>query len=350
MDSAHALTEYLAALLRREHDALAEFLVALADFDRRRAWAELGYASLFSFLHRELHLSKGAAQYRKVAAELIQEIPAVAEQLRQGKLCLTSIIEAAKVVTPENWETVLPAFYGLSKRDAMEVVAALQPHPAPPTRTVITAARTSTANALASSDQPTACTPEPASPRGETPCGRGRPDEPPRKPATAVPVARPAELVPLSAEVSRLHVTVSKRFARKLEQARDARPDATEEELLEAGLDLLLAQVAKRRVDVANPRTTPRPSKPEHIPAHVFREVWRRDGGRCQWKLANGELCGCTRRLQLDHVTPLAQGGTSTVDNLRVLCQAHNLEAARLVFGDTWMDRYTRRGGRRHRT
>jgi hypothetical protein len=75
MDTAHALTVNLAALLRREHDALAEFLVALADFDRRRAWAELGYPSLFSFLHRELHLSKAAAQYRKVAAELIQEIP-----------------------------------------------------------------------------------------------------------------------------------------------------------------------------------------------------------------------------------------------------------------------------------
>jgi hypothetical protein len=140
MEAAHALTENLAALLRREHDALAEFLVALADFDRRRAWAELGYPSLFYFLHRELHLSKGAAQYRKVAAELIEQVPAVIEPLRSGKLCLTSIIEAAKVVTAENWETVLPRFYELSKREAMEVVAALQPHPAPPVRTVITGA------------------------------------------------------------------------------------------------------------------------------------------------------------------------------------------------------------------
>ncbi len=37
MDTARALTENLAALLSREHVALAEFLVALADFDRRRA-------------------------------------------------------------------------------------------------------------------------------------------------------------------------------------------------------------------------------------------------------------------------------------------------------------------------
>ena len=45
------------------------------------------------------------------------------------------------MVTAENWQTVLPQFYGPSKREAMEVVAAMQPHPAPPVRTVITSAR-----------------------------------------------------------------------------------------------------------------------------------------------------------------------------------------------------------------
>src|SRR5512146_1096767 len=141
METARALTENLAALLRREHHALAEVLVALADFDQRRLWVEMGHASLFYYLHRELRLSKGAAQYRKVAAELIQQVPGIVEPLRRGDLCLSSIIEAAKVVTAENWQTVLPHFYGLSRREAMEVVADLQPHPAPPERTVITPVR-----------------------------------------------------------------------------------------------------------------------------------------------------------------------------------------------------------------
>ena len=33
-------------LIHREHAALGDFLVALADFDQRRAWEELGHASL----------------------------------------------------------------------------------------------------------------------------------------------------------------------------------------------------------------------------------------------------------------------------------------------------------------
>jgi hypothetical protein len=72
MDNARDLADRLASLLRREQGALADFLLALADFDARRLWVPLGYTSLFHFLHRHLGMSKGAAHCRKTAAELIQ--------------------------------------------------------------------------------------------------------------------------------------------------------------------------------------------------------------------------------------------------------------------------------------
>jgi 5-methylcytosine-specific restriction endonuclease McrA len=86
----------------------------------------------------------------------------------------------------------------------------------------------------------------------------------------------------------------------------------------------------------------------------VKRAVWERDEGKCRWKLASGGICGSTRRLQLDHVIPRARGGLSTVENCRILCAVHNDLAAREVYGNAWMDRFTenprarpRRGGRR---
>ena len=88
MTSARDLTDRLADLLRREHAALGEFLVALAGFDQRRLWLDLGYPSLFCYLHRELGLSKGAAYYRMTAAELVQRYPEVVAPLRDGRLCL----------------------------------------------------------------------------------------------------------------------------------------------------------------------------------------------------------------------------------------------------------------------
>lgn len=345
MDTARELSDRLATLLRREHAALAEFLVALADFDSRRAWADLGYASLFHYLHRELRLSKGSAQYRKVAAELIQAVPAVVEPLRDGRLCFTTIIEVARVVDRDNWEAVLPRFYGRSRHEAAELVAALQPHPAPPVRTILTAVRRpgdSTVE-LAMPAVTAGSTVEPPAPR-EASSSTVEPLVP------AVTVAPPpschsAELTPLTADRQRLHVTVSERFARKLERLRDLRPDLPDDALLEAGVDLLLARVEKRRSGHSDrPLATARPSRdPRRVPAHVRREVWRRDGGCCQWPLASGERCGSTRALQLDHVVPRALGGESSAANLRVLCAAHNLEAARRVFGDAVMDTYAAR-------
>ncbi len=395
METARALSENLADLLRREHDSLAEFLIVLADFDRRRLWVELGYASLFAFLHRELRLSKAAAQYRKVAAELIQEVPSVVEALRDGRLCFTSIIELARVVTAANWETVLPRFYGLSRREAMEVVAALQPHPAPPIRTVATSVRphlrqneasASPALALGGANETVSTIPpgaslgcvsrsvsstgEPASlslggdcdPRALGPLdpnhgggsrsvsSTGEPASPTALPSTAssgpfVALARPAEVVPLTAGLSRLHLTVSKEFMKKLEAAGDAMshgmPGATPAEILEAGLELLLAQAAKRKALVKKPRSNTRPAQGDHIPAHVRREVWKRDGAKCQWPVSSGGVCGATRHLELDHIHPRSSGGPSTAENLRVVCKSHNDLAARLALGDDLMDRYT---------
>ncbi len=138
MTNARDVSARLADLLRREHGAMADFLVALADFDRRKLWLELGYSCLFSFLMRELGLSKASTFYRKTAAELIQRFPDVVGPLRDGRLCLTSIVELSKVLTPENRGEVLPRFFHLSKQEAKAVSAELRPVEAAPHREVVT--------------------------------------------------------------------------------------------------------------------------------------------------------------------------------------------------------------------
>ena len=170
----------------------------------------------------------------------------------------------------------------------------------------------------------------------------------PARHATAATPSRSAALTPLTASQQRLNVTVSERFGRKLERLRDLRPDLSDDALLEAAVDLLLAKAEKRKGALTErPRASVRPSRdPRRIPPHVRREVWRRDGGCCQWRLASGDICGSTHALQLDHLVPLARGGESSPANLRVLCAAHDLLAARRVLGDALVERCTRRGRR----
>jgi hypothetical protein len=345
MNTAREFTIRLQDLLRRERLALADFLVSLADFDRKRLWVELGYTSLFYFLHRELGLSKGAAHYRKTAAELIQRFPEIVEPLRGGRLCITTIVELAKVLTPENRHDVLPRFFEVSRSEAKEVTAELRPVEVPPRRDVVTTARSCSSPplALGSSAPDLGHLVQPAN----QPKEGANVIEPPRSTPPVAPRAAPAVVEPLTADESRVHVTVSRGFVKKLEAARDAlshsHPGAGMEEILEAGLDLLLERSAKRKGLVKNPRPVPSPSSdPDYVPAHVRRAVWKRDAGRCQFKLASGEICGSTHRLEIDHYpTPRALGGPSTVENCRLACRAHNGIAARQAFGDAWMDRFT---------
>src|SRR5512142_2350913 len=87
----------LVNLLRTERHAMAEFLIALAEFDREQGWRALGYSGLFPFLNRELGLSKAASFFRMKAAELIQRFPDIVEPLRDGRICLTTMASISKV-------------------------------------------------------------------------------------------------------------------------------------------------------------------------------------------------------------------------------------------------------------
>jgi hypothetical protein len=174
---------------------------------------------------------------------------------------------------------------------------------------------------------------------------------------------------PLTADLRRLHVTVSRTFLDKLARAKNglshAMPGATTEQVLEAALDLLLERQARRKALVKRPRTTPpsaspstssspnpppssvpsstralapppaeAPSPPSssrpHVPAEVEREVRLRDGNRCQYPLDAGGVCGSTWQVELDHIVPFVLGGPTTVANLRCACRVHNAYAAGL--------------------
>jgi 5-methylcytosine-specific restriction endonuclease McrA len=289
--------------------ALADFLVALSEFDRMGAYRRLGFANLFDYLLRELKLSRGAAHYRKVAARLVARFPEVAEPLRDGRLCLSSTLPLAKVMTEANRSEVLPKFFHCSKQEAKQVAVEIMPAAVVPRRTVVTEI-----------PPPAKSTTTPVHP-GEL---LAAPPEPAREPARTV-------VEPLTSTMSRLHLTVSRVFVGKLKKARagqaHVQPGAEDEQVLEAALDLLLAQQEKRRASV---------------PPRVKREVRKRDEGKCQWKLDSGGVCGWEVRTEIDHVVPRGRGGASTTADCRVLCDVHNREAARQVYGDAHMDLFSR--------
>jgi hypothetical protein len=242
MTTAREETARLSEMLRREHQALGDFLIALAAFDREKRWVELGYASLFSFLTRELKLSNGAAQNRKTAAELVQKYPQVEAALREGRLCLSTVNEVAKVISTENVEELLPKFFGLSARDAAFLAVSIRPVENPPVRDfLVTSVR---GNDTAAPPSPPGAGPQLHT--SEVPLSKPTPSSA----ASGTDQAGPApaldrpRIMPLDAERARVNMTVSRRLLGKLAAARDAlshsHPGASEETIIEVGLDLPL--------------------------------------------------------------------------------------------------------------
>jgi hypothetical protein len=77
-----------------------------------------------------------------------------------------------------------------------------------------------------------------------------------------------------------------------------------------------------------------KPTTSRFIPAKIKREVWRKHQSQCV-------NCKSTFALEIDHVQPVAMGGTSEIENLRLTCRSCNQRAARKKLGAHVMDRYT---------
>jgi 5-methylcytosine-specific restriction endonuclease McrA len=81
-----------------------------------------------------------------------------------------------------------------------------------------------------------------------------------------------------------------------------------------------------------------------HVPAATRRVVWARDGGCCTFSDASGRRCCERSGLEIHHEHAFALGGSTTVENLRLLCRAHNAFFAERDFGHAHVESLRNRG------
>jgi hypothetical protein len=161
-------------------------------------------------------------------------------------------------------------------------------------------------------------------------------------------------LEPLSASSYRVELTASAELVGKIEQAREllshVLPNGDLASILERALDQLIAHETRRRMGAGagagaragggrrSPRKV-RTSRPgsRYVPRDVAGLVWERDGGQCSFTDEQGRRCSERRFLTLEHRHPHALGGPATVENLCLLCAAHNAQSAREVFGEEYV-------------
>ncbi len=126
-----ALSRRLGELSGHERAIQGELLLHLDEYDRRRAHLEAGFGSLWDYLTRGLHYREGAAYRRIRAMNALRRVPALADALRDRRLCLTTLAVLEPLLTPENAADLVARAAFASKADVEHLVASIQPRPAP---------------------------------------------------------------------------------------------------------------------------------------------------------------------------------------------------------------------------
>jgi len=289
------------------------------ELDSRKLCAGQGYASLFTYCVKVLHLSEHAAYLRIEAARVARRFP-VLEKLADGSLHLTAVSLLGPHLTSENHAELLDEATHKSKREIELLIARLRPQP----------------------DVPSVVRKLPApGPPAVAPAATEIDDTTPR--VTQRPVApQRAEIKPLTPDRSKVQCTVSLATHDKLRRVQDMLrhtiPDGDLAAVLDRALTVLLAELSRTKCAATNrPRSTRAArshSRSRHIPSAIRRDVWGRDGGRCAFQ---GELgrCAETGFLEFHHIVPYADGGEASAANLELRCRAHNQYEAVLWSGET---------------
>src|SRR3954447_2384748 len=362
-------------LVRADQTLNARLLVHLGELDARGLYREQAYASMFTYCVEELRMSEAQAYLRIQAARLARQFPRVLQLLAQGALHLTAIKLLGPHLTADNHLQLLERASGKGKRDIELLVAAIAPKPDVPNRTrKLPVGRAHPVDAEPSSPQAAAqCAPtsvdaqtsvetkqapfaleasvrsspvDASNTLSATPGVDGHGDSS-RAPFALEAPRRRGSSTPLSPGRYKVEFTAGEVLHGKLAQLKDLLrhqvPDGDLAVVVERAVDLLIDQTLKQRFAQTRAPKARRSAKrrnahSRYIPRAVVREVHQRDAGQCTFVSSDGKRCAERGFLELHHHDrPYARGGKATVENLRLVCRAHNALFAERDFGRALM-------------
>ena len=278
----------LAAIHEKEATlALLEYLV---EIDCSKAYAIRSYSSLFEYIVKELKYSESQASERVNAARLLRQAPGVKDHLESGKLTLTSAAQIQRFIQTEKKVTgttikesqtqvVINECLGQSKREVEKTLL-----------------RHTSENAQ---------------------------------------IFMKEKMRVIASDRVEIKFSISLNTEQKLNRVKELIGANSLESIFDQALETLIHQEEKKRGKnkiPTPPAAQPKQSvanNPRYIPVSFKRVLYTRSKGQCEYlDEMTSARCTSKYRLQVDHVTPLARGGTTAIENLRHLCPNHNARAA----------------------
>lgn len=253
--SSACLTSSITRLRLQQRLDDVQFLWLLAEIDARKAFAELGFGSLWDFCQQELRLTNGAAGRRIAAARLLREYPAAADFLADGRLGLTTFGMLRPILDASNHLELFAAASFKNEREVDELIRSR--HPLAFVRDTIVrsiaAPPAATSNVSPASSHPglamtppaTGSTGLPSAQASSPPCPTAiTPTAPPRMESTASVRAMDGAYVSLTLRVPKAFMTELSQLTAALSHSL---PSARPGEILREAMRRTLTDLEKKR-------------------------------------------------------------------------------------------------------
>jgi 5-methylcytosine-specific restriction endonuclease McrA len=300
----------------REIAETATTLALLAEVDERKLYLPKGYSCMRDYCMRARYMSQARAEKRIRVARAGRVFPAIFPSIAEGKLGLSAVMLLVPRLKPENADELLAAAAHKTNEAIERFLAERFPSPQ----------LSLAASAIEAGEMEEAVAARPP------------------VPSDAADSPMSMEPVPVSATPnhSGWRYSYSAEREKKLRYLRSllshSRPGASVEQVLDLALACLQDKLERQKFGkCSRPGKRRGSSDPRYIPLEVKRAVFERDNGQCAFVGTGGTRCEAHELLEFDHQDAVGRGGRATVENIRLLCRAHNQYAAEQTYGKDFM-------------
>lgn len=314
-------------LVSEERRITLEVLQHLREIEVRRLFVDLGFDSMYKYCIQRLKYSEGETQRRLSSARLLRELPEIENQIQNGDLNLTNLSAVQSFIRAENL-----ADQPLTREKKLEIISAVENKSARQVKTELI--------------------------------------EQSHQPALLADKFQMSTTMTLPIAVTKFEASMTEKNLELLQEFRNLYahelPDLSNQSVL---LFLLkkAVQVKKKNLGLIEkmPRkpNAPLPSAADAnggkthgdckreakdnstqiekqrkpLTAKTKRMIWKRASACCEHIEASSKTrCSSRFALEIDHIIAVALDGSNELDNLRLLCQAHNSRRSIKTFG-TWL-------------
>ncbi len=321
----HVLASEMDSHLKSSRMDSTVLLAKLAEFDARRMYEPAGYPSMRRYCVDKYGMDEDEAHRWIRVARTAHQFPMIFAALADGRLTQTAVLVLAPHLYADSAIDLLAAAANRSKSQIERMLADRAAGPA----------ALSVFDRVESAELVKPVTKR-LTPESPAPCMglvRALATEPP---------ALRARLTPLSHGYSELLATLDAEGTQALDEVRallgHSLPSGSIPVVIKRALLCLARELRRRKfAQIDRPRAQKQSAKGRRIPAQVRREVHARDGGGCTFVSDDGHHCASRERLEYDHIVPVARGGDSTTENVRLRCRTHNQYEAKRMFGAGFM-------------